>query len=102
MYVSEVTLLKRTPKNLNIQSIEEILQCVDQGEQWAIDIQQDVATFLAIAINNLVCLYEPEAVIVSGEIIEHNVTFQNYLVKSVNSIYGRNYNPTLICSFPIN
>lgn len=79
MYVSEVTLLKRTPKNLNIQSIEEILHCVDQGEQWAIDIQHDVATFLAIAINNLVCLYEPEAVIVSGEIIEHNVTFQKLL-----------------------
>ncbi|MGR6904003.1 ROK family protein [Lysinibacillus sp. BSL11] len=79
MYVSEVTLLKRTPKNLNIQLIEEILHCVDQGEQWAIDIQHDVATFLAIAINNLVCLYEPEAVIVSGEIIEHNVTFQKLL-----------------------
>lgn len=79
MYVSEVTLLKRTPKNLTIQSIEEILHCVDQGEQWAIDIQHDVATFLAIAINNLVCLYEPEAVIVSGEIIEHNVTFQKLL-----------------------
>jgi len=79
MYVSEVSLLKRTPENLNIQSIEELLHCVNQGEQWAIDIQQDVATFLAIAINNLVCLYEPEAVIVSGEMIEHNSTFQQLL-----------------------
>jgi len=93
MYVSEVTLLKRTPKNLNIQSIEEILQCVDQGEQWAIDIQQDVATFLAIAINNLVCLYEPEAVIVSGEIIEHNVTFQKLLSEKCKQYIWKELQP---------
>lgn len=93
MYVSEVTLLKRIPKNLNIQSIEEILQCVDQGEQWAIDIQQDVATFLAIAINNLVCLYEPEAVIVSGEIIEHNVTFQKLLSEKCKQYIWKELQP---------
>lgn len=93
MYVSEVTLLKRTPKNLNIQSIEEILHCVDQGEQWAIDIQQDVATFLAIAINNLVCLYEPEAVIVSGEIIEHNVTFQKLLSEKCKQYIWKELQP---------
>ncbi len=93
MYISEVTLLKRTPQNLNIQSIEEILQCVDQGEQWAVDIQQDVATFLAIAINNLVCLYEPEAVIVSGEIIEHNVTFQKLLSEKCKQYIWKELQP---------
>jgi predicted NBD/HSP70 family sugar kinase len=93
MYASEVALLKRTPKNLNIQSIEEVLHCVDQGEQWAIDIQQDVATFLAIAINNLVCLYEPEAVIVSGEIIEHNVTFQKLLSEKCRQYIWKELQP---------
>ncbi|MEK5330105.1 ROK family transcriptional regulator [Lysinibacillus sp. FSL W8-0992] len=93
MYVSEVALLKRTPKNLNIQSIEEVLHCVDHGEQWAIDIQQDVATFLAIAINNLVCLYEPEAVIVSGEIIEHNVTFQKLLSEKCRQYIWKELQP---------
>jgi len=93
MYISEVTLLKRTPKNLNIQSIEEILHCVEQGEQWAVDIQQDVATFLAIAINNLVCLYEPEAVIVSGEIIEHNVTFQKLLSEKCKQYIWKELQP---------
>ncbi|MFJ7407916.1 MULTISPECIES: ROK family protein [unclassified Lysinibacillus] len=93
MYVSEVALLKRTPKNLNIQSIEEVLHCVDQGEQWAINIQQDVATFLAIAINNLVCLYEPEAVIVSGEIIEHNVTFQKLLSEKCRQYIWKELQP---------
>lgn len=93
MYISEVTLLKRTPKNLNIQSIDEILQCVVQGEQWAVDIQQDVATFLAIAINNLVCLYEPEAVIVSGEIIEHNITFQKLLIEKCKQYIWKELQP---------
>jgi len=93
MYVSENTLLKRTPKNLNIQSMEEILHCVDQGEPWAIDIQQDVATFLAIAINNLVCLYEPEAVIVSGEMIEHNATFQKLLSEKCKQYIWKELQP---------
>jgi len=93
MYISEVTLLKRTPKNLNIHSIEEILHCVEQGEQWAVDIQQDVATYLAIAINNLVCLYEPEAVIVSGEIIEHNVTFQKLLSEKCKQYIWKELQP---------
>ncbi len=99
MYISEMTLLNRTPKNLNIQSIEEILQCVDRGEQWAVDIQQDVATYLAIAINNLVCLYEPEAVIVSGEIIEHNVTFQKLLSEKCKQYIWKELQPHFVLQF---
>ncbi|WP_326487472.1 ROK family protein, partial [Bacillus safensis] len=79
-----------------MQSIEEILQCVDQGEQWAVDIQQDVATYLAIAINNLVCLYEPEAVIVSGEIIEHNVTFQKLLSEKCKQYIWKELQPHFV------
>ncbi|ATP41106.1 sugar kinase [Solibacillus sp. R5-41] len=77
LYISERSLLKRAPEN--IDSIEQLAMSMISKEQWALKIQQDVAKYLAAAINNLACLYEPEAIIVSGEMVEHNELFQQEL-----------------------
>lgn len=79
LYISESTLLKRAPEN--IDSIEQLALCMVEKQQWALEIQQDVALYLAVAINNLACLYEPEAIIVSGEMVEQNELFQHQLLE---------------------
>lgn len=78
-YVSETALIKQAQQFKPISTIEQLFKEISNGEQWALDMENNVATYIAIAINNLVCLYEPEAIIVSGDFINQNEKFQNLL-----------------------
>jgi predicted NBD/HSP70 family sugar kinase len=53
-----------------IGSIDDVFDSYRNGESWAINILDRTSTYIALAISNILCLYNPEVIILSGNTIE--------------------------------
>lgn len=69
-YIAEGALIQEANKVKDITSIRQIIDAADNKENWAVSILDRATTYIAIAINNLVCMYNPDTVILSGKLIE--------------------------------
>jgi predicted NBD/HSP70 family sugar kinase len=69
-YISEGAILADSRKVKEIDSIEEVFQCYQNREAWAINIMDRASTYIALAISNILCLYNPEVIILSGNTVE--------------------------------
>ncbi|WP_042474497.1 ROK family transcriptional regulator [Bacillus ndiopicus] len=100
-YTTESTLLSLIPieEKAQYNTLAHIVQGVNEKKAWALHIVDHVMTYLAIAINNLVCVYEPECVIVSGEVFERNKVFQDELLKKCETYVSQTRLPHLTLRF---
>lgn len=69
-YISEGAILADSRKVKDISSIEDVFQSYRDREPWAVNIMDRASTYIALAISNLLCLYNPEVIILSGNTIE--------------------------------
>ncbi|UOE53672.1 ROK family transcriptional regulator [Cytobacillus oceanisediminis] len=69
-YISEGAILADSRKVKDISSIEDVFQSYRNREPWALNIMDRASTYIALAISNLLCLYNPEVIILSGNTIE--------------------------------
>ncbi|RBP96057.1 putative NBD/HSP70 family sugar kinase [Cytobacillus firmus] len=69
-YISEGAILADSRKVKEISSIEDVFQSYRDREPWALNIMDRASTYIALAISNLLCLYNPEVIILSGNTIE--------------------------------
>ncbi|MBU8729662.1 ROK family protein [Cytobacillus oceanisediminis] len=69
-YISEGAILADSRKVKDISSIEDVFQSYRDRETWALNIMDRASTYIALAISNLLCLYNPEVIILSGNTIE--------------------------------
>jgi len=70
-YISEGALIADSRKVKEIDSIDEVFDSYRNGESWAINIMDRTTTYIALAISNILCLYNPEVIILSGNTIEN-------------------------------
>ncbi|MFT4416633.1 ROK family transcriptional regulator [Fredinandcohnia humi] len=70
-YISEGAILSDSRKVKDITSIEEVFNAYRSGESWAINILERTSTYIALAISNILCLYNPEVIIISGSTIQN-------------------------------
>lgn len=65
----EPSLLRDNPNyDLQLLKAEDICRAADQGDELALKVVNRAASFLGIAMANLVNLFNPEAIILGGEI----------------------------------
>ncbi|MEH7308313.1 ROK family transcriptional regulator [Neobacillus drentensis] len=69
-YISEGAIIADSRKVKNIQTIDEVFASYRMGESWAMNLMDRATTFIALAISNILCLYNPEVIILSGNTIE--------------------------------
>lgn len=69
-YISERALLADCKKVKEISSIEEVFEAFRNHESWALNILDRTLTYIALSMSNLACLYNPEIIILSGNLIE--------------------------------
>lgn len=69
-YISERALLADCRKVKEISSIEEVFEAFRNHESWALNILDRTLTYIALSMSNLACLYNPEIIILSGNLIE--------------------------------
>ncbi|MBM7587121.1 putative NBD/HSP70 family sugar kinase [Bacillus pakistanensis] len=69
-YISEGAILADSRKVKDLTSIDDVYEAFRNREQWAINILDRTTTYLALAISNILCLYNPEVIILSGNLFE--------------------------------
>ncbi|MDN3020023.1 ROK family transcriptional regulator [Paenibacillus sp. BSR1-1] len=69
-YISEGSIIADSRKVKDIQTIDEVFDAYRKRESWAINIMDRTATYIALALSNILCLYNPEMIILSGNTIE--------------------------------
>lgn len=80
-YIAERFLLEEASKNTEVQSIEEIINFAERNEKWAVNIIERAITYAVIAINNSVCIENPDTVILTGSLIDQS----NYIRERIIS-----------------
>ncbi|WP_270169990.1 ROK family transcriptional regulator [Paenibacillus sp. SYP-B4298] len=69
-YISINSLLLEASRIRPSSSIEELFAARDAGENWAVHLINRALMYMAITVNNVVCMYNPDSVILSGELVE--------------------------------
>ncbi|MGA3513500.1 ROK family protein, partial [Lactiplantibacillus plantarum] len=54
-----------------ITDIGQVFEAARADERWAKEIVSRTALYIGITINNIVCMYNPDTVILSGDLIEN-------------------------------
>lgn len=68
----------------SIKTVNEIMAYMEEGVFWAVSIINDVVNYAAIAIGMLASLFDPETVIIGGELIEQYGSIFERIVKRYN------------------
>jgi N-acetylglucosamine repressor len=69
-YISEGAILADSRKVKDLHSIDDVYEAFRLKEQWAINILDRTTTYISLAISNILCLYNPEVIILSGNLFE--------------------------------
>ncbi|OZU87170.1 hypothetical protein CIL03_17915 [Virgibacillus indicus] len=84
-YIAEPFLLNEASKIKQVDSLEELLQEVEDGKVWAKNLISRAIQYASIAINNTVCSFNPDLVILSGSLIENHPYIQEELLKEYSA-----------------
>lgn len=69
-YIIINSLLSEANKIRPVRTIEELFEARHAGERWAMHLIERALMYMAITINNVVCMYNPDSVILSGELAD--------------------------------
>jgi len=69
-YISEGAILADGRKVKDLDSIDDVFDAYRNGESWAVNLLDRTAMYIALAISNILSIYNPEVIILSGNTIE--------------------------------
>ncbi|PYI55684.1 ROK family transcriptional regulator [Paenibacillus flagellatus] len=69
-YINIHSLLSEANKIRPVRTIEELFEARRAGERWAVYLVDRALMYMAITINNVVCMHNPDTVIMSGELTD--------------------------------
>lgn len=68
-YIADWALIEEANKFRQIKNMDEIIQAYHNNETWACSIISRAVNYIGTAIGILVCLYNPDTVILSGRLL---------------------------------
>ncbi|WP_226035216.1 ROK family transcriptional regulator [Aquibacillus saliphilus] len=81
-YISERFLLDEASKCSDITTMDELVEAYLGEEKWAVNILNKAITYAAITINNVICVNNPNAVVLSGKfIVNYSVIREKIIAK---------------------
>ena len=94
-YIAENALLEEARKFKKIDDFSGLYHAYTDGEQWARNIISRAAEYIGTAVGTLVCLYNPDTVILSGSLLENYPaiaalvmeTYNNYIWESLRNTF---------------
>ncbi|MFF2481068.1 ROK family protein [Paenibacillus sp. NPDC058071] len=69
-YINISSLLSEANRIRPVATIEELFEARKAGEHWAVHLIDRALMYMAITVNNIVCMYNPDSVILSGELVD--------------------------------
>ncbi|MFD0694720.1 ROK family protein [Paenibacillus sp. GCM10027628] len=93
-YIADFTLIQEANKVKPIASIQEIFDSMRNNETWALHIIDRACTYIAITVSNVVCMYNPETIILSGDLIEQHPEMLETVKQKINHFIWGPFNGT--------
>ncbi|NBD24657.1 ROK family transcriptional regulator [Paenibacillus glycinis] len=69
-YITDLAMLQEAGQIKPVASIAELVALMKSGETWADNIIDRACTYIAITINNVVCTYNPDTIVMAGSFID--------------------------------
>ncbi|MFC4810403.1 ROK family protein [Paenibacillus sp. GCM10023250] len=69
-YITDLALLQEAGQIKPVGSVGELYRLMHDGETWAFNIIDRACTYIAITINNVVCTYNPDTIVMAGSFID--------------------------------
>lgn len=69
-YITDLAMLQEANQIKPVGSVNELFALMKNGESWAYNIIERACTYIAITINNVVCTYNPDTIIMTGNFID--------------------------------
>ncbi|MGG1662387.1 ROK family protein [Brevibacillus sp. NRS-1366] len=70
-YVDENSLILEARRVSDVSDVREVFAAARNNERWAKEIVSRTALYIGITINNIACMYNPDTVILSGDLVEN-------------------------------
>ena len=85
-FITEEALIQEAKSFRNISNVKEIFEAAITEEKWAIRLLDRVYTYMGIAVCNVICMYNPDTVIVSGKLIEQKPEIIDIIIGKVSKL----------------
>lgn len=85
-YITERALLQEARTIKDISGIDEIFEASSRGEGWAASIVDNLHTYISIAICNIICMYNPNAVIIGGKMMKQPPEVESIIKGKVDKL----------------
>ena len=94
--LTEKFVLKRA-RNLDIgfNTIESVAAAVGNGDKKVVPLIDELGKYIAIAINDISCAYNPEVIILNGPIIQKNVIPLHHIQQDMEKYLMHSIQPKL-------
>ncbi|MFC5467390.1 ROK family protein [Cohnella suwonensis] len=71
-YIADLAMLQEAGQIKPVSSVNELFSLMNAGEAWAFNIIDRACTYAAVAVSNVVCTYNPDVIILTGDFIDSN------------------------------
>lgn len=85
-YISEETLIQEAKIFKKLSNVKEIFDSAKSEEKWAITLLDRAYTYMGIAVCNVICMYNPDTVIISGKLIEESSETIDIIMEKVHKL----------------
>ncbi|GKX30257.1 transcriptional regulator [Vallitalea longa] len=69
-FIIEDNIIAEANKVKKTNSLLEVFEYAHNGEQWAVSIIDRCLTYMCITINTVICMYNPDTVVIKGSLIK--------------------------------
>lgn len=89
-YMTEESIIEYARKNADwINSISDIMKAYNAKERWATIQIERICGYIAVALNNTVCMFNPQNIILGGSLIdEHPFIFDKAISKYHSTMHS--------------
>ncbi len=95
--LTEKFILKRAQAiNAGCQTIDDVMDAMRREDARIVPLMEELGDYIAIAINDISCAYNPEMVILNGPVIQKNATSLSYVRRHLANRLMKSVQPHLI------
>jgi len=93
-YIADWALIQEAQMVKDVSTVGEIFEAYFSKEQWAVNIIKRLHTYIGVAICNVICMYNPDSVIIGGSLIQQDSNMEAIINKRVEELIWEPFSNT--------
>lgn len=98
-YITDWALIQDAKMVKDVTDVKEIFTAASNEEGWAVDILDRLYTYVGIAVCDVIYMYNPDTVIISGKLIEEEPDMRDIIIDRVKELIWEPFKGTYNIKF---